>query len=143
MTSNVRNFVLFNTDLFVFHQPDNDIDQWFVGGDCAGWFYARLLPVDGILPFREPVMEDWGWTFALAVNQVRVWVNLWAFYPIENGWLFGFEAKKRLWRRESPEMLQSAKTTVCDAMDDIMAHDARISKFQWFAENPFDLGVQE
>ena len=22
---------------------DEDIDKWFVGGDCAGWFYVRLL----------------------------------------------------------------------------------------------------
>jgi hypothetical protein len=33
-----RNYGLFKTDLFVFHQKDEDIDQWFGGGDCAGWF---------------------------------------------------------------------------------------------------------
>src|SRR5689334_20929162 len=48
MTPAERNFIMFKTDLFVFEQRDEDIDQWFVGGDCAGWFYARLLPVDRI-----------------------------------------------------------------------------------------------
>src|SRR5262249_19778736 len=98
-----RNFVLFKTDLFVFHQRDQDIDRWFVGGDCAGWFYARLLPVDRVRPFREPVMEDWGWTFGVSIDDVRVWINVWAFYEIENCWLFGIDAKKRLFSRKTSE----------------------------------------
>ena len=88
-----RNFVLFKTDLFVFRQRDEDIDKWFVGGDCAGWFYVRLLLVDRIRRECEPVMEDWGWTFAVSVDDVAVSVNVWAFFEIENCWLFGLESK--------------------------------------------------
>jgi hypothetical protein len=43
VASVARNFVLFQTDLFVYRQRDEDIDKWFVGGDCAGWFYVWLL----------------------------------------------------------------------------------------------------
>jgi hypothetical protein len=38
-------YFAFRTELFLWHQEDRDIDRWFVGGDCAGWFFARLLPV--------------------------------------------------------------------------------------------------
>jgi hypothetical protein len=40
---------------------DDQIDAWFVGGDCAGWIYARLLPLPNIVGETEPLMEDWGW----------------------------------------------------------------------------------
>ena len=31
-----------------------------------GWFYARLLLTGRICRGGDPVMEDWGWTFAVA-----------------------------------------------------------------------------
>lgn len=138
-----RNYVLFKTDLFVSHQKEEDIDQWFVGGDCAGWFYARLLPAERIRPFCEPVMEDWGWTFAVIVDEVRVWVNVWAFDGMENCWLFGIEAKKRVFHRQTSEVLQRAKDVACDALDEIMARDPRILTRKWLTANPFDLNIQE
>ncbi len=55
-----RNFLLLQTDLFISQQPDDAIDAWQLGADCAGWFYARLLIVDGIEPACDAVMEDWG-----------------------------------------------------------------------------------
>ena len=143
MISVARNFVLFKTDLFVFRQRDEDIDKWFVGGDCAGWFYVRLLLTDRIQRDCEPVMEDWGWTFAVSVNGVRVWTNVWAFHGIENCWLFGLEPKKRLFRRQSSDTLMTAKEVVCDALENIIEADPRIAKHDWFAENPFDLNVKD
>jgi hypothetical protein len=138
-----RNFVLFKTDLFEFHQRDEDIDRWFVGGDCAGWFYDRLLLVDLVQGFCEPVMEDWGWTFAVSVVGVRVWVNVWAFFGIENCWLLGIYPKKRLFWRQSSETLLGSKEVVGSALENIITAEPRIAKHAWFAENPFDLHVQE
>ncbi len=144
MTLVARNFVLFKTDLFVCCQRDEDIDHWFLGGDSAGWFYARLLPVDRIRPYCEPVMEDWGgWTFAVSFEEVRVWVNVWVYHEIESCWLLGVEAKKRFFRRQNAETLQRAKDIVCDTLEEIMTHEPRILKDKWFAESPFNLNVKE
>jgi hypothetical protein len=138
-----RNFVLFKTDLFVFRQRDEDIDKWFVGGDCAGWFCVRLLLVDHITYDSDPIMEDWGWTFAVSVDGARLWVNVWAFFEIENCWLFGLEPKGGWFRRQSSEKPIAAKEVVADALDAIMAADTRIVKHAWFADNPFELNIKE
>jgi hypothetical protein len=143
VTSGARNFVLFKTDLFVFRQRDEDIDKWRVGGDCAGWFYVRLLLAERIQHYCEPVMEDWGWTFAVSVDGVRVCVNVWAFYEIENCWLFGLEPKRRLFQRQSPETLLETKEAVCDALAAIMMADPRIVRSSWFAENPFQQKIND
>ena len=142
LVSVARNFVLFQTDLFVFRQRDEDIDKWFVGGDCAGWFYVRLLLTGQIQQECDPVMEDWGWTFALSVDGIKVWVNVWAFVEIENCWLFGLESKGGWLSRPSSEKLIAAKEVIANALETIMAGDARIMKRAWFAENPFELNVK-
>lgn len=137
-----RNFLLIKTDLFVFGQDERDIDQWLVGADCAGWFYARLLPINPILRKLEPIMEDWGWTFAVSVGDVEVDVNLWA-YSIENCWLFGVKARNRVLRRKSADAMERAQSTVSGAMDRIAASDARIQRHKWFSDNPFELQLTE
>ena len=134
---------MFKTDLFVFEQRDEDIDQWFVGGDCAGWFYARLLPVDRIKYSCSPVMEDWGWIFSVKVDVVEVWVCVWAFYGIQNCWLFGLDPKKRFFRSQSPQVLAEAKEVVANALESIIRADARFVKHEWFAQNPWDLQIKE
>jgi hypothetical protein len=139
----VQNFVLFKTDLFVYRQRDEDIDDWFVGGDCAGWFFARLLLVQSIRHGCDPVMEDWGWTFAVFANGIKVWANLWAFQDIENCWLFGFEAKRGWLHRRSSDKLAAAKQVVATGIDDIMRNDARFLKHTWFAESPFELNIKQ
>jgi hypothetical protein len=73
-------------------------------------------------------MENWGWTFAVIVNEVRVWGNVWTFYGMENCWLFGIEAKKRVFHRQTSQGLQRAKDVVGDALDEIMARDPRDSE---------------
>jgi hypothetical protein len=139
MASFERNFVLFKTDLFVFRQRDEDIDDWCVGGDCAGWFYVRLLLVENIRKDGDPVMEDWGWIFSVAVDGVRVGVKVWAFFEIENCWLFGLEPQGGWLWPQSSEQLAAAKEVVAGAIEAIMAADTRIVKRAWFAENPFEL----
>jgi hypothetical protein len=143
VSSMARTYLLFKTDLFVLRQRDDDINKWFVGGDCAGWFYVRLLLQDRIEPSREPIMEDWGWTFVVSVDGVKVWINVWAFFEIESCWLFGLEAKKHFFRRQSPEVSAAAKAVVSHALTTIVAADQRVFKHQWFPENPFDLGVKD
>ena len=137
-----RNFVLFKTDLFVFRTRDEDIDKWFVGGDCAGWFYVRLLLAGNIRQECDPVMEDWGWTFAVSVDGIKVWINVWAFM-IENCWLFGLESKGGWFGRPSSEKLIAAKDVVANALETIMAADTRVVKRAWYSENPFDLNVTD
>jgi hypothetical protein len=137
-----RNFVLFKTDLFVCRQRDEDIDKWFVGGDCAGWYYVRLLLVDHIQKDLDPVMEDWGWTFALSVDGVIVRINVWT-YLIDNCWLFGLESKGGWFRRPSSEKMIAAKEVVANALDATMAADSRIVKHAWFADNPFELNLKD
>jgi hypothetical protein len=137
-----NNFVLFETELFLWDQRDEDLNHWFPGGDCAGWFYMRLLATEGICQFLEPVMEDWGWTFAVAVEDVRVCVNVWVYFEMENSWVFGIEPWKRFFRRQSPAALQRAKDVAAAAVDQIMEHDPRFLRRKWFEENPFDLGIK-
>lgn len=134
---------MFKTDLFFFDQADDDIDHWFIGGDCAGWFYIRLLAVKGIEPYMEPVMEDWGWCFAVSVNSLRVWVYLWPFYDSQDSWLFGFETKSRLFRRASSKARTDAGSVVSDAVHNILRSDNRFIKFEWFEKSPFDTGLRE
>jgi hypothetical protein len=143
VASVARNFVLFQTDLFVFRQRDEDIDKWFVGGDCAGWFYARLLLADNIKQESDPVMEDWGWRFAVSVEGIKVSVNVWAFFEVKNCWLFALEPKGGWFRPPSSEKLIAAKEAVANALDRIMAGDARIVNRAWFADNPFELNVKD
>jgi hypothetical protein len=142
VASVARNFVLFKTDLFVFRQRDEDIDSWCVGGDCAAWFYVRLLLVEHIRQDCDPVMEDWGWTFAVSVDGIKVWVNICAF-SIENCWLFGLESKGGWFRRQSSEKLIAAKEAVANAIETIMAADSRFVKRTWYAENPFELNLKD
>lgn len=137
-----RNFVLFQTDLFVWRQRDEDLDHWSVGADCAGWFYARLVYAEGIDPSLEPVMEDWGWIFAVEAAGVKIWTNVWAYFEIENTWLFGIEPAKPLLRRPTPKNRQRAKDAVCDVLDQTLVHDSRIAKHRWYSENPFELLIK-
>ncbi len=134
--------MLFKTDLFVFRQRDEDIDNWSVGGDCAGWFYIRLLLMDRIQHQRDPLMEDWGWAFDVLVDGVTVTVNVWAF-PIENCWLFEVKPISRFFGRQSEERLLAAKGIVTYAIEMIMEADARILNRTWYANDPFKLGLTD
>jgi hypothetical protein len=133
-----RNFLIFQTDLFLYHQPDEHLDRWCVGGDCAGWFYMRLLLDHRIRDDCDPAMGDWGgWTFAVRVDDVRVRTNVWPFLDLENCWLFGLKQHGGWFRRRSAAW-QTEKELVADAIESIIAADSRLIKRSWYAQNPFD-----
>jgi hypothetical protein len=138
-----RNFLLVKTDLFLSNQREENIGKWFLGGDCAGWFYMRLLTHVQIQHSCEPVMEDWGWTLSVGVEGARVAVDVWDFFEIENCWLLGVTPKSRLFWRYSADTMLRAKDVVSSALESIVKGEPRISKHQWFAETPFDLGIKQ
>jgi len=141
----LRNFLLFRSDLFLHRQDEHEIDQWFVGGDCAGWIYARLLPVPNIRHETEPVMEDWGWYASVRARDSGTTVAL-LFYPwpfLDGCWLIGLTTRRRLFRRPSTEQIHLAIDCVADAIDNMLCGDARFESFGWREENPFDTGTTD
>ena len=136
-------FLLLETELFLAEQEDKDLDHWFLGADCAGWFYARLLPQPGITQSLSPVMEDWGgWTMAVQVQGLPVWINIWRYFPSEKTWLLGIKARKRFLARTSNEQLQQAESRVADALQLIVNGDPRFTSHEWRAENPFETDIE-
>jgi hypothetical protein len=145
LSAPARNFLLFRSDLFLHRQEDDQIDQWFVGGDCAGWIYARLLPHRNITRETEPLMEDWGWYARVRTQDSETSIAL-LFYPwdhLDHCWLIGLDAKRKLMRRQSPEVIRAALDCVADAIDGVIAGDTRFESFGWRESNPFDTGVTD
>jgi len=140
-----RNFVLFRSDLFLYDQADEHIDCWFVGGDCAGWIYARLLPQPNIIRETEPVMQDWGWYASVKTNDpdtsIALLVYAWPF--LEHCWMIALEPKRRLFQHQPSTMLRAALDSVADAIDGIVDPDDRFESFGWYEQNPFDTGVTD
>lgn len=140
----MKNFLLLKTDLFLAEQPDEDLDCWSLGGDCIGWFYARLLPVSGVEPGRDPAMGDWnGWSCSVKAGGVEVELLCWPFLPIDDHWLFGLQPPNRLFKWSLPEELSPALETVAQALEDIARSIPGDPTFKWFAENPWDLKAEE
>ncbi|QDS98089.1 hypothetical protein HG15A2_13610 [Adhaeretor mobilis] len=134
-----RDWLIFKSGLFLYHQPDDQIDQWFVGGDCAGWLYARLLPQPNIRAGTSPVMEDWGWYSALRTFDLNVRVAL-LTYPWpeqEHCWAIGLEPKRKFFLRSSNSKFQQAVTCIADGLDAIVEADERFEHLGWFAQDPF------
>jgi hypothetical protein len=83
-----RNYLLFRNALFLGFQSEEDIGRWFVGGDCLGWIYARLLPRPDLRDVCCPVMEDWGWYASVATRDIKVEVELLLYsYLLVTGFL--------------------------------------------------------
>jgi hypothetical protein len=127
-------FILFRTELFLYHQEDEDIDRWRVGGDCAGWFYVRLLQGKYIQHCHCPVMEDWGWIFSVIANSVQIDIRVWQ-YCADFCWVLGVETHRSFWA--NPALASQGHVT--DRLEKIVSGDARFTKHQWFEANPFDL----
>ena len=86
-------YVAFDTELFRKDQPDDEIDQWFLGEDLATWLHDRLIENENVTSGCTPVEEDWaGWTFGVRVSGVWFWVNIWNVRT----WIVGLEAKPGL-----------------------------------------------
>jgi hypothetical protein len=135
-----RNYLLFETRRFVDAPSDHCVDRWLPGCDCAGWFYARLLTIEPLVHSREPLMEDWGWTFEVLVANVPVRVNLWC-YSIEDCWLFHLATENSWFQRRPSEARLQAIATVRTAFEKICGSDPEIMRRAWFSENPFDLQI--
>jgi hypothetical protein len=129
-------YVTFKTDLFFTEIPDDQLDSWFLGGDCAGWFYARLLPVPEVRPDLDPTMEDWGWIIAVKVQELVVDVSVWEYLDQEKSWVLGIGAKTRWLKRSSPQELRSAEELVCSAIEKVLTSDSRFSDIRWSEEHP-------
>jgi hypothetical protein len=131
--------------LFLHDQPDDQIDQWFLGGDCAGWIYARLLPLPNILGETDPVMEDWGWYASVKTRDTETSIAL-LIYPWHYGdhcWMIGLNARKRWLGRQSPKTIRAAIDCAADGIDGIIASDVRFESFGWRELNPYDTGVTD
>lgn len=140
-----RNFILFRTELFLHEQPDDQIDSWFVGGDCAGWFYARLLPTLNLRGETAPLMEDWGWYASVKTIDTNTSIAM-LFYPwdyYDHCWLIGIDPRRRWLRRQSDDIIGAAQDCVADSIETIITSDVRFQSFGWHEQNPFDSGVKD
>ena len=64
----------------------------FVGADCAGGLYARLLPLPTLCVMLDPLMEDWGWYAGVRVIDSANWCVAIMIYPwdyLDDCWLIG------------------------------------------------------
>ena len=86
--------VAFETDRFRNDQPDDEIDQWFLGEDLAQWLHNGLTRQEDVTSTCGPLEEDWGWTFGVRVSGTRFWINIWN----NRTWIVGLEAKPGLLR---------------------------------------------
>jgi hypothetical protein len=82
-------YVAFETDRFRNDQPDDEIDQWHLGGDLAKWLHEGLVRQEHVTSRCDPLEEDWGWTFGIRVIDTRFWINI---YNVRI-WIVGLEAK--------------------------------------------------
>ncbi|HCO27457.1 MAG: hypothetical protein CME31_17885 [Gimesia sp.] len=109
-------FVSFHTKLFFTDIPDEQLDSWFIGGDCSGWFYARLIPYNQMEPDLEPTMEDWGWIMTVKTNGIAVDIYVWEYLERHNSWVFGIAAKNKWLRKIPAEQLDTSEDTVARAI---------------------------
>jgi len=126
-------------------QADDQIDRWFVGGDCVGWIYARLLPLENIVRETEPLMEDWGWYASVKTRDTDTTVGLlvYAWDYLDHCWLIGLEPQTRLLKRQTEVTIRDAVDCVADGIDGIIGFDDRFESFGWHEQNPFDSGVTD
>jgi hypothetical protein len=135
-------YLVFETDLFFTDIPDDQLDHWFIGGDCAGWFYARLLPHESIKQDLDPTMEDWGWIMSVKSEDFVVDICVWEYLEKRNHWLLGIEAKKKLLKKNSLDLLERSELIVVDALTTILQNDNRFVKYIWCDENPMEKPIE-
>lgn len=131
--------LVIQTELFFTDIPDEQLGSWFLGGDCAGWFYARLLPLKGIRQHLCPTMEDWGWIMGMEVNGVVVQICVWEYLDQEKLWVLGIGARKKFFKKADPSLLKSAEEIVVDGLSAILQSDERFLNFKWFDKDPNEM----
>ncbi len=136
-----RNFVEFSTGMFRDEQPDEELDQWFLGEDCARWLHLKLLGVKGVKPGIAPLEEDWGgWTFGIRVHGVWFWINIWCGFEERGTWIVGIEPRPGLFGAFRTQRTARAKATLCDGIDTAITAAPEITGRQWLGKHPSDLG---
>jgi hypothetical protein len=132
-----RNFVTFRTGLFRDEQPDDELDRWFLGEDCANWLHSKLLAVEGVSPGVKPLEEDWGgWTFKVRVHGVSFWLNIWPGLQERKTWIIRIEpspGQLGVFRRQRTRL---AKAKLCDAIDSALASTPEITSWRWLDKHP-------
>lgn len=128
-------FLRFKTALFFVDQPDDQLDKWFVGGDCAAWVYMRLMPIRDVKYFCDPTMEDWGWTMAVKHGGIEVWFLI--YYDSEQ-WVIGFETRKSLFQKSYKELRAEALREIQSAVEKILIADCRFTEIDWSETPPFE-----
>lgn len=131
-------YLVIETELFYTDIPDDQLGHWFIGGDCAGWFYARLLPHEDIRQYLDPTMEDWGWIMAVRADGVVVDVCVWEYLNQQKQWVLGIAGKKRFLKKVDPDLIRKAERTVEVALRTIVERDDRFSKAKWFDHDPME-----
>lgn len=132
-----QNFITFSTALFVDEQSDDELDQWFLGEDCAKWLHSKLLTVEGIIPGVEPLQEDWGgWTFGVQSHGVWFWINIWPGLRGRRAWTIGIEPRPGPFGMLTKKRTRLAKARLCEAIDSALRSSQEITDCQWFDKHP-------
>jgi len=132
-------YLIFETDLFFTDIPDDQLDGWFLGADCAGWLYARMLPEPMVSPYLDPTMEDWGWIMRIKVNEVVVTVCIWEYLDRQKNWILGISSSQKAFRKHKPEELRSAEEVVVEVLSSIVNGDERFHGVRWSEHDPREL----
>lgn len=133
-----RNYLLFRSGLFLGYQSDEDIGRWFLGGDCLGWIYSRLLPGPDFKVDCCPLMEDWGWYAAIATRDTKVRVELSLYAYIAGYWILGISATTPgLWKKPLA-VRNEAHERVANAIDAITREDDYFESYGWHVDDRFD-----
>ncbi len=134
-----RNCLLFRSELFLDQQADEDLGRWFLGGDCLGWIYARLLPHAELEYDCHPLMEDWGWYARIRTRDKKIPVELALYSYIDRHWLLWLMAKDALLWRKPREQLEAAQNCVADAIDAMIAGDDCFTSLGWRVDDKFEV----
>jgi hypothetical protein len=134
-----RNFVVFTTEVFRDEQPDEELDQWFLGEDCARWLHQKLLAVPGVAHGAAPLEEDWhGWSFGLRAHEVWFWINVWCSFNERKTWIVGIEPRPGLLGAFRKERTRQAKAMLSDAIDSVLASAHEVTSHHWHDKNPLE-----
>jgi hypothetical protein len=141
-----RNFVVFTTELFLDEQADEELDQRFLGEDCARWLRSKLLEVEAMAPSRQPIEEDWGgWSFGIQADGVRFSINIWPGLEERQTWIVGIEPSPGLFGAFTKKRRNRAKARLCDAIESALSSTTQIRDHRWLDKHPLaedtDLGT--
>jgi hypothetical protein len=132
-----RNFVVVSTGMFRDEQPDDELNQWFLGEDCANWPQQKLIAVVGIEPGAAPLQEDWGgWTFGIRVHRVWFGIRIWCSFDERGTWIVGIEPRPGLFGVFRKQRTNLAKAELCGAIDSVFASAPEVTVWQWLEMHP-------